>query len=62
MAKATKAQRAADLKVRFARIKSAIQVTDQLTAAYFDRRADEIEAFNEELQLLTTEPDAPPAN
>lgn len=62
MAKASKAQRAADLKARFTRIKAAIQVTDQLTAAYFDRRADEIEAFNEELQLITTEESAQPAN
>jgi len=62
MAKATKAARAADLKARFARIKAAIQVTDQLTAAYFDKRADEIEEFNSELLDLTTEAEAATAN
>jgi hypothetical protein len=37
-------------------------VTDQLTAAYFDKRADEIETFNTELLDLTTEADAAQAN
>jgi|GEM_PF-1951851 len=58
MAKANKAQRAADLKARFARIRAAIQVTDQLTADYFDRRAEEIETFNEDLSLITTQPES----
>lgn len=57
MAKASKAQRAADLKARFARIRAAIQVTDQLTSDYFDRRAEEIETFNEDLALITTQPE-----
>lgn len=56
MSKTKKAvRRAADLKARFARIKAAVQVTDELIENYFDRRIDEIETFNGELQTLTTE-------
>ena len=55
MTKKTKVRRAADLKSRFARIKLAIQAVDELSESYLDRRADEIEDFAREMQLLTTE-------
>lgn len=47
------AQRVADLKVRFVRIKTAILAVDALTADYLDRTAADLEGFAGELQALT---------
>lgn len=46
--------RARDLVARFKRIKAAVIVTDTLLDTYFTRRADEIEAFNEDLRETLT--------
>lgn len=46
--------RARDLVARFKRIKAAVIVTDTLLDTYFTRRADEIEAFNEDLAVTLT--------
>jgi hypothetical protein len=46
--------RARDLVARFKRIKAAVIVTDNLLDTYFTRRADEIEAFNEDLKETLT--------
>lgn len=46
--------RARDLVARFKRIKAAVIVTDTLLDTYFTRRADEIEAFNEDLKETLT--------
>lgn len=43
------AQRVADLKARFTRIKTAILAVDALTADYLDRTASDLEAFAGEL-------------
>lgn len=53
--KSTAVRRAANLKARFERIKLAVQAVDELTVAYLDGRADELEDFAREFQLLTTE-------
>lgn len=46
-------QRVADLKTRFARIKTAIMATDALVADYLDRTASDIEAFSVDLAQMT---------
>lgn len=46
--------RARDLVARFKRIKAAVIVTDTLLDTYFTRRADEIEAFNDDLRETLT--------
>jgi len=62
MSKKTNVERARNLAVRFKRIKTAIMVTDTLVDGYFLRRAEEIEAFNAELQpMLAPEAETPPA-
>lgn len=52
-AKKPAAQRVADLKSRFVRIKQAIMAVDALTTDYLDRRGNELEAFAGELADLT---------
>lgn len=52
-AKKPTVQRVADLKTRFARIKTAIMAVDALTAEYLDRTAADLEGFAVELQTLT---------
>ncbi len=51
--KASPAQRIADLKSRFVRIKSAIMAVDALTADYLDTKASELEAFAIEIADIT---------
>lgn len=47
------AQRVADLKARFSRIKTAILAVDALTADYLDRTASDLEGFAAELGEIT---------
>jgi hypothetical protein len=47
------AQRVADLKTRFARIKTAIMAVDALTADYLDRTAADLEGFAGDLGEIT---------
>lgn len=50
------AQRVADLKTRFTRIKTAIMAVDALTADYLDRTAADLEGFAGELGEMTKPP------
>lgn len=59
--KVTKAERARNLQARFTRIRAAIQVSDELVDAYYEARANEIEAFNKVLAEMTVIPADKPA-
>lgn len=56
------ADRIADLKTRFVRIKNAIKAVDALTAEYLDARGQEIEVFAGELAELTGQGEEAAAN
>lgn len=59
MPKKTPVQRVRDLKPRFARIKAAIMASDAMMDDFYTRRAEEIEAFNDELQSYLKPEDKP---